>query len=362
MKKVILIGAGQTGRGYLARLLSLSGQPFVFLDKNEALIEALRSAGSYKISFGDSEREPLELKVSEACVMGSAEAAEVLADADFIFTSIAEQNLPQLIPALQQAVRERTKPEPLKLITCENGVSPKKKLEGVIPEDRLVLSEAVIFCTTLKAEKGLDILSEDLDWLPYDVKALGETLSWHGMEAEEHFPELLERKIYTYNCLSACVTYPGAALGYENYAEAANDPAIEEIMKKAVASLSKALAARYGITEQKQHEFAMRAVQKFQNRSIRDTIERNARDVQRKLGPKERMIAPLLIMKQYGADTSALEEVIAAALLYGRKTGMIQLKGEPVVDPMERLPELCPDLTPETVKAIRTYYRKYENR
>ena len=33
-------------------------------------------------------------------------------------------------------------------------------------------------------------------------------------------------------------------------------------MKKAVASLSKALAARYGITEQKQHEFAMRAVQK----------------------------------------------------------------------------------------------------
>ena len=27
MKKVILIGAGQTGRGYLARLLSLSGQP-----------------------------------------------------------------------------------------------------------------------------------------------------------------------------------------------------------------------------------------------------------------------------------------------------------------------------------------------
>ena len=84
--------------------------------------------------------------------------------------------------------------------------------------------------------------------------------------------------------------------------------------------------------------------------------------MQRKLGPKERMIAPLLIMKQYGADTSALEEVIAAALLYGRKTGTIQLKGEPVVDPMERLPELCPDLTPETVKAIRTYYRKYENR
>lgn len=70
MKKVILIGAGQTGRGYLARLLSLSGQPFVFLDKNEALIGGASKRGSYKISFGDSEREPLELKVSEACVMG----------------------------------------------------------------------------------------------------------------------------------------------------------------------------------------------------------------------------------------------------------------------------------------------------
>ena len=36
------------------------------------------------------------------------------------------------------------------------------------------------------------------------------TILYEGMEAEEKFPQLLERKIYTYNCLSACVTYPGA--------------------------------------------------------------------------------------------------------------------------------------------------------
>ena len=359
MKNVVIIGAGQTGRGYLARLLYLSGQPFVMLDRDEELVRRFRGKSSYEIRFGGSGRGPIEMPVPEIYGMDEKEAAVTLREADLIFTSVAEQNLPALIPYLQKAVQERTKENPLTLITCENGVSPKKKLEGAIDRERLILSEAVIFCTTLKEDgESLDILSEDLDWLPYDVKALGDTLPYHGMEAEERFPQLLERKIYTYNCLSACVTYPGAVLGYTDYAEAANDPAVVQIMEEVCRSLNQSLSRRYGITEMEQAEFSARAVPKFQTRSIRDTIERNARDVQRKLGPRERMIAPLLIMKEYGCDTSALEKVTAAAVLYGERTGTLKLDGKPVENPAEQLGELLAQLDEETLGQIRKEYER----
>ena len=194
MKKAVIVGAGQTGRGYLARLLYLSDQPYVLLDRDTDLVRRLREKGSYEIRFGGSGRGPIEMPVPEVYAMEEAGAAEALREADLIFTAVAEQNLPALIPYLKRAVAERTKKEPLVLITCENGIAPKEKLAGAIAKERLILSEAVIFCTTLReAGESLDILSEDLDWLPYDVKALGFELPYYGMEAEEQFPQLLER-------------------------------------------------------------------------------------------------------------------------------------------------------------------------
>ena len=41
MSKVVIIGAGKTGRGFLARLLK--DQEIVFIDKNRELIEALNT-------------------------------------------------------------------------------------------------------------------------------------------------------------------------------------------------------------------------------------------------------------------------------------------------------------------------------
>lgn len=361
MKKTVIIGAGQTGRGYLARLLKLSGQPYTFLDKDKKLIEELRKTKKYQIYFGDSEREPLEMEVSDAYAMDEEGAAEALKEADLIFTAVAEQNLQDLIPDLRRALAERTKKNPPALITCENGVSPKEKLADSFRPEEFILSEAVIFCTTLKAETGLNILSEDLDWLPYDVKALGFVLPFRGMEAEERFPQLLERKIYTYNCLSACIAYPGAYLGYEDYAEAANDFRIMKLLNRAEASLDVCLSKRYGISREEQEAFTQRAIRKFQNRSISDTIERNVRDVQRKLGPRERIFAPMEIMRDSGCDTWALEITAAAALFYGEKTQGFKSDGKLIERPLESLGELFPWLAPEIVERIRKAYGNLEN-
>ena len=82
------------------------------------------------------------------------------------------------------------------------------------------------------------------------------------------------------------------------------------------AETNKVLCAEFGYEEADQAEFAALSKAKFTDRTIVDTVARNARDPQRKLGGAERIIGPIKLMYKYGADASVLEETAAAALLY----------------------------------------------
>ena len=55
---------------------------------------------------------------------------------------------------------------------------------------------------------------------------------------------------------------------------------------------------------------------KFCDRTIVDTVARNARDPQRKLGAAERIIGPIKLLHKYGEDASVLERTAACAILY----------------------------------------------
>ena len=51
MSKIVIIGAGKTGRGYLARLLKESEKEICFVDKNETLVKELQEKKEFKIHF-----------------------------------------------------------------------------------------------------------------------------------------------------------------------------------------------------------------------------------------------------------------------------------------------------------------------
>lgn len=320
----VIIGAGQCGRGYLARLLYLSKEPIIFIDEDVALIEALNQQQSYQITFCGSDRPSFCIDHYQAYSWKDEESIRSLAQADVIFTSVGESNLTKLLPYLQKALKLRTKQKAVKLITAENGTAPKEKLrclEGIVE-----LSESVIFCTTIRQANTLHIISEDLDYLPYDRQCLSESLSFHGMVEEYDFRTLLKRKIYTYNTLSAGISYLGAYLQYENYAEAANDPAILAVLNVLEAQINEMITAQFCIDTSLQQEFSQMAMKKFRNKEIVDTIERNARDVQRKLGKSERIIAPMKLMIEQHLDPKPLILICAAALWYGAQTQTFDLR------------------------------------
>ena len=131
-----------------------------------------------------------------------------------------------------------------------------------------------------------------------------------------NFSDFLTRKLYTYNAASCVIAYLGWKKGYTNYADAANDEEILSLLDKNYEITNRVLCKEFGYEEEDQREFALLSKAKFCDRTIVDTVARNARDPQRKLAAEERIMGPIGLMYKYGEDASVLEQTAAAAIEY----------------------------------------------
>lgn len=353
-EKVVIIGAGGSGRGFLPRLLQKDQTEICFIDKNEELIKKLQEQKEYYIRVGN---DKIWIQNYEAYIVESIDAEKKAADADWIFVSVGEEKLTELVPFLKKA--EARKGSTLRIVVCENGLAPKNVLRKALREagvENCLVTQGVIFCTSIPEEKdSLHILSEDYPELPYDADEDLFVLPFTNFPATKNFSQLLQRKIYTYNCLSACIAYLGAYLGYDIYAEAANDPEIQVKCKKLMASLNRTLCKTMKLKPEDQEVFSRRAINKFSNPDIKDTIYKNARAAIRKLAPAERIMGPMQLMEQEGEDVSVLCLTAAAAILYLEKNEELIWNDKKYSDGFSLFKELNPQVGIENMKIISNY-------
>ncbi len=131
-----------------------------------------------------------------------------------------------------------------------------------------------------------------------------------------NFERELTRKLFTYNCVNAMVCYLGYLAGYEWLADAANDQRIATLALQAGRESSAALVKAYNFQPEEQRQWCERALAKYQDETIRDPIERNARDPVRKLGRFERLLGPIHLCKEHDLPYDSLLIGVAAALQY----------------------------------------------
>lgn len=310
MSKVVIVGAGKTGRGFLARLLS--GNEIVLIDKNAALVEALNETKTVDIDFFGGKKPSLKVELFKVCTWYTVDAAD-FAGAEVILVSVGGTNLADVGAELKKYVTKDTK-----IIVCENASSPAKKLGAAIGIEGLRIAESTVFCTTIEREKGgLAINSEWYPYLQFDGDVFGaDAPALDGIKAVANFGGFLDRKLFTYNSASCVIAYLGAFKGYTVYSDAANDPEILALLDKNYEIINECICREYGYEEQDQKEFALLSRDKFTDKTLVDTVARNAREPQRKITPAERIVAPMLLEEKYGKDSSVLEKTLAAALLY----------------------------------------------
>lgn len=309
MSKVVVIGAGKTGRGFLARLLQEEQQEIIFIDKNVELVAKLNADKTFKISFFGNVREQYVVNHFKAYTWENAS----LEDTELILVSVGGQNLRDVGESLAKLLDND---KHYYIITAENASHPSKILEEAIGKDNVSVSESTVFCTTIE-NGGLDINSENYPYLQCAADLLvGYVPKAKTIKPIDNFSNFLTRKLYTYNAASCVIAYLGWKMGYSNYADAANDKKILEMLDANYTVTNKVLCKEFGYEEADQAEFAALSKAKFCDRTIVDTVARNARDPQRKLGANERIIGPIKLLHKYGEDASVLEQTAAAAILY----------------------------------------------
>ena len=67
MNKVVIIGAGKTGRGFIGRLAAEAGCEIRFVDANQELVDRLNNAGKFEVSFFGGVRENVTVSSYTAC-------------------------------------------------------------------------------------------------------------------------------------------------------------------------------------------------------------------------------------------------------------------------------------------------------
>ena len=121
-KKAVVIGAGQSGRGYTARYLYEKGYEITFIDEKKELVELLKEDRAFSIHFYHMDRTPVYVRDFCAYTSYSEEAKNAIGDADYVFTAVGEQNLGDVAKQLKEGMEGKRKRTVV--ITCENGVNP----------------------------------------------------------------------------------------------------------------------------------------------------------------------------------------------------------------------------------------------
>ena len=305
-KHIVILGAGKTGRGFLARLLHEQTQ-ITFIDRDATLIARLQKEGRYSIRYFDGGKQE-EISRYQALHTTDPACQQVLQQCDALLISVRGENCPAVAAWLTEKL-----PQSTPVIACENAVVPASLL-GLPLAERAC--SAAVFCTTMQAE-NLNIESENYPALHIEAsKAPAWLLSLEGICAEKDFALLMLRKIYTYNASSAIIAYLGAKKGIQSYVQAAWDSDIARELDLFYAQINRALCLEYSIDPAKQQQFSLNARKKFENTAIVDSVARNAASPERKLKPEERLLAPARLIEKYGGDASPLYKAAAAALHY----------------------------------------------
>ncbi len=331
----VIFGAGKIARGFVAHLLTLSDIPFTFVEKYDPLTDLINERGQYTVNvLGATDKNAVIKGVKALHFNENAKIAEAIGNADVVFTAVGGKNLGELVPFLTEGIKIKlAKGEKLNVVTCENWKLPadilkKGVLENFAGEEDKILAN-VGFTEAVIMRSGIEANEEQLKKDPLHVNVSnfwempldGDRLVCPlpkivGVNPMTGFSGFLERKFYTYNAANGTTSFVGNVLGYKTLSDAAWDPRIIHILNGVYLETSVALCQKHGIDLRDQLAFTETSRRKLQDVQIVDTIERNARDPMRKLGPDDRLVGSARLVESFGLKPENLCVAIACAMHY----------------------------------------------
>ena len=341
MKKAVMYGGGNIGRGFIGQVLSGAGYAVSFVDVNQELLAALNTKKEYPVRIlkGDSYDEVMVQNISGIDGNDLAAVSTAIAEADICATAVGVNVLKFVARPFKEGIVRRFtmgNKKPLDIIICENLIGADEFLKGLIrdlmTEEEQVFLEKVGFVEAsigrmvpiqtdeMKDGNPLRVCVERYDRLPVDKAAFkGEIPPIENLVPFTPFSYYIERKLFVHNMGHAATAYLGQYLGHSAIWESINVPEVELMVLRAMQASALAMSKKYNVPYEDLDNHVENLVYRFSNKQLGDTCARVGGDIKRKLSPNDRMIGALRLCTEQGVATDYLEAAIAASLLFRRE-------------------------------------------
>lgn len=364
MKKAVMYGAGNIGRGFIGQLLSQSGYEVVFIEVNPQIVDRLNSDRCYPVRFA-SDKGNYEVVIENVRAVNGLDmesVAKEISEADVMATAVGVNILPRIAAPIAKGLRKRWEHrnfKPLNIIICENLIDANHYLKNLIKNEltlpeTVYLNEIVGFVeasigrmvpvVTPEMQEGniLRVCVEEYGELPVDKDGFaGKIPEIKNMVPFSPFEYYIHRKLFIHNMGHAITAYLGQNKGYQYIWEAVGDAGIREIVHAAMMESAQALSREHRVELEKIQEHVEELLIRFGNKQLGDTVERVGRDLQRKLSPNDRLIGALNLCIKNQVTPTHICIGVAAALQFtdtagGTVTNMLLEQG-----PSEVLDKVC---------------------
>ncbi len=328
MKKAVMYGGGNIGRGFIGALLSQSGYEVTFLDVAEPVVKALQENRTYPVRYVYSEcHQDVWIENVTAVNGNDTEAAsDAIANCDIMATAVGARILKFIVPNIVAGLRKRWAmgKGALNIIICENLNDANKVLEEML-KAQLTEEECAKFDETvglveasigrmvpvqtdeMKDGEPMRVCVEQYGFLPVDKAAfMGEIPEIKNMVPYAPFDFYIKRKLYVHNMGHATCAYCGDLLDLQYIYESISVPEVRILVQNAMLESAMALHRHYGAPMVALQEHITDLLHRFTNAALKDTCQRVGGDPARKLSPEDRLI---------GASLLAMEEGITPAYI-----------------------------------------------
>lgn len=348
MKKAVMIGAGQIGRGFIGMLVERAGYHVLFADLQEDLLTELKTRGQYFVYTVGEANEQFLVKNISALNVHNPELVEELAECSLVLSAVGLSALPAIAPIVAGSISRRKDlglNAYLNVIACENAIRAssilKREVESLLSDDdRKFMDTYVGFpdCAVdriIPANTGsskTDVVVEE--YSEWDVEKggfKGDVPAIDGMTLVENIDAYNERKLFALNGPNAVTAYYGWLKGYETINEAMGDEEICSEVLGMMRECSEMLVRRHNFTHELMTNYVKTVVNRFVNPYVIDKCVRVAREPLRKLSPTDRIIMPLKLLQAYGIPAPHYYKGIASVLLYNNPTDVQSCKMQQMI-------------------------------
>ena len=382
MKKAVIYGGGNIGRGFIGVLMSRSGYSVAVINRKEEVYKKLQEDGCYPVRYVSNagNRDVIVKNVTGINGNDAEAVAEAIANCDIMSTSLGARAIPAVIPNIVAGIRRRWElgNGPLNIIICENINDANKVVEGMIKE-QLTAEEQSRFDETvglieasigrmvpvqteeMKDGDPLRICVEEYGFLPVDLAAFkGEVPQVENMVPFTPFDFYVKRKLFIHNMGHATCAYLGNILGLTYIYEAMDVPVIRIIAQNAMLESAMALSKKYGVELSQIQLHITDLLYRFTNAALKDTCERVGGDPARKLSPTDRLIGASLTALEQGITPVYISVGSAAAVMrYIREAEGSEQSAETAEKVLQEVSGLSGDN--DLTKLILTYYKMLLN-